>query len=185
MNTAIFLDRDGVIVANRENYIRSWDGIEFLSGALTILARIKNVPEKIVIITNQSVVGRGIISKRAAEEINERLSAVILKAGGRIDGIYMCPHSPADQCDCRKPKAGLLLQAAQDLQIDLSKSIMIGDALTDIEAGQAAGVKTSALLKTGRGKEQLSLPHAKNLAPFPVFSDITAAINTLILSGGE
>jgi histidinol-phosphate phosphatase family protein len=103
---------------------------------------------KIVIVTNQSVVGRGLISLETAIDINSRLIDLIHAQGGQVDGIYMCPHKPEDDCSCRKPKPGLLLQAAQDLSLDLQHSWMIGDAWSDVQAGRTAGVQQTILLTT-------------------------------------
>ncbi|RMH01903.1 MAG: HAD family hydrolase [Chloroflexi bacterium] len=176
---ALFLDRDGVIIENRTHYVRNWEDVSFFPQALTALARIRHVPYKIILVTNQSVVGRGIISLAEAEAINEQIRAEVMAQNGRIDAIYMCPHAPHDLCACRKPHPGLLLQAAQSHQIDLSQSIMIGDALTDIMAGQAAGVRETILLRTGRGNAQLQLPEARLLPPFSVYDDLHTALQAL------
>ena len=180
---AVFLDRDGVIIKNRENYVRSWADVAIYPQALSVLARLREFPYKIVIVTNQSVVGRGGISLAAAKAINERLVAEIVKAGGRIDGVFMCPHAPQDGCDCRKPRPGLLFQAAQALAIDLSSSWMIGDALTDVMAGRAAGVERTALVLTGHGEAQVEWPEADHIGPFTVHADLSAALDNLLRYG--
>ena len=177
---AIFLDRDGVIIENRADYVRSWADVVIYPQALSVLARLRGFSYKVVIVTNQSVVGRGGISLKEAQAINERLVAKIVEAGGRIDGVFMCPHAPRDGCDCRKPLPGLLLQAAQTLPIDLSSSWMIGDALTDLMAGKAAGVKRTALVLTGRGEAQMERPEAERIKPFSVYDDLSAALNKLV-----
>jgi len=125
MYPAIFLDRDGVIIENRSNYVRSWADVQIYPQALNALANISESQYKIVVVTNQSVVGRGYISLEMANEINDRFIAEINKHGGRIDGVYMCPHAPEDNCKCRKPQPGLLLKAAQDLSVNLEQSVMI------------------------------------------------------------
>ena len=180
MQAAIFLDRDGVIIENCRNYVRSWDDVFIFDQALSALAKICSHPFKIIIITNQSAVGQGIISIETAEEINNRLVNLVKEAGGRIDGVYMCPHSPMDNCECRKPKPGLLQQAAQEQSIDLSNSIFIGDAISDLKAAQAAGVPTRILVRTGRGAEQYMQARSFDLEPFEVFEDLLEAINSLI-----
>ncbi len=172
MNKAIFLDRDGVIIENRSNYVRSWADVAFISGAVDTLQRLAATPYKILVVTNQSAVGRGIITLAEAEAINQEFLAVIENAGGRIDGLYMCPHAPQDGCLCRKPLPGLLLNAASDLNINLEKSLMVGDALTDIKAGQQAGVPNSYLVLTGRGADQLNLPGAEAVRPFSVIESL-------------
>jgi D-glycero-D-manno-heptose 1,7-bisphosphate phosphatase len=154
MQPAIFLDRDGVIIENCPNYVRSWADVVIYPQALAALAKLSKLPYKIVIVTNQSAVGRGLISLSSARAINDRLIEEISQHGGRIDGVFMCPHAPDDGCDCRKPLPGLLLQAQQALSLDLSRSLMVGDALTDLLAAQAASVGRAALVRTGRGAAQ-------------------------------
>jgi D-glycero-D-manno-heptose 1,7-bisphosphate phosphatase len=180
MQPAIFLDRDGVIIENCPQYVRSWDDVIIFEQAISALAKISSYPYKLVIITNQSAVGRGIIPSNVAEEINQRLVSLIEKAGGRIDGVFTCPHAPEDACNCRKPKPGLLHLAAQALSIDLSNSILIGDAISDLQAGQAAGVPTRVLVKTGRGAEQHRLAPNLNLEPYQVFETLAEAIANII-----
>lgn len=180
VSPAIFLDRDGVIIENRPNYVRSWADVTLYPQALSVLAQLHELPYKLVIVTNQSVVGRGGISLAAAQEINERLVDTIVEAGGRIDGVFMCPHTPQDNCECRKPRPGLLFQAAQALAIDLSSSWMIGDALTDVMAGKAAGVRRTALVLTGRGEAQAEQPEADRISPFSIYEDLSAALGELL-----
>jgi D-glycero-D-manno-heptose 1,7-bisphosphate phosphatase len=179
MYPAIFLDRDGVIIENRPAYVRSWADVEVFPEALAALARIRNHPYKIVMVTNQSGVGRGLIPAATVDEINRRLLSAVEAAGGHIDAVFTCPHRPEDACDCRKPQPGLLLQAAKALSLDLGRSIMIGDALSDLRAGQAAGVKKLALVKTGRGAKQALLP-ASDLVPFLVCETLGDALSALL-----
>ncbi len=180
MHPALFLDRDGVIIENRDNYIRSWEDVSVFTPALEALARAAGTPYKIVLVTNQSAVGRGIISLEIAQDINRRLVQVIERAGGRIDGVFLCPHAPQDHCDCRKPQPGLIFQAAQALSLDLSRSILIGDSLSDLQAGLAAGVRLVALVRTGLGAGQALSPEAARTAPFPVFDSLDEALTTLL-----
>lgn len=177
---ALFLDRDGVIIENRANYVRRWSDVSIFPQALTALARLHTWPGKIIIVTNQSVVGRGLIPRQRADDINERLIAEITRAGGRIDAVYMCPHAPADNCECRKPKPGLLTRATNRFHIDIRASIMIGDALTDIDAASAAGINIAALVRTGRGRQQAKLPQARNSRPFHVYDTLSDALMALL-----
>jgi D-glycero-D-manno-heptose 1,7-bisphosphate phosphatase len=180
MQPAIFLDRDGVIIENRPNYVRSWAEVEIIDGALTALARLKDSPYKIVIITNQAGIGRGFLTRRAVDAINERLRQEICSANGRIDGIFICPHKPEDVCNCRKPRPGLILLAAQGLDIDLGGSILIGDNLSDIQAGQAAGVGQIMLVRTGLGAEfEQKLP-AAGFPDVPVYDNLAQALAELV-----
>jgi histidinol-phosphate phosphatase family protein len=180
MDPAIFLDRDGVIIENRDHYVRSWDDVVFLPGALEALARLNDTKYKIVIVTNQSAVGRGIISLAEAQAINAQFLKVIQQHGGRIDDIYMCVHAPPQGCDCRKPRPGLIMQAVSERSLDLNRSLLIGDALSDIQAGQNAGVPINILVKTGRGEAQLRLPEAQTLMPFLVFDRFEDAVVSLL-----
>lgn len=177
---ALFLDRDGVIIENRADYVRRWSDVAIFPQALTALSRLRHWSGKIIIVTNQSVVGRGLITRQTADAINERLVREITRAGGRIDAVYMCPHAPADNCNCRKPKPGLLTKATVRFDLDLQQSIMIGDALTDIAAAHAAGVNHAALVRTGLGRQQMTLPEASNAGPFPVYDTLSDALLALI-----
>jgi D-glycero-D-manno-heptose 1,7-bisphosphate phosphatase len=180
MQPAIFLDRDGVIIDNCSQYVRSWEDVVVFDQAISALVKVSSFPYKLVIITNQSAVGRRIIPISTAEEINQRLVGLIEDAGGRIDGVFMCPHAPQDSCNCRKPKPGLLYQASQDLSIDLSRSILIGDAISDLQAGQAAGVQTRILVTTGRGAEQYQLARNIELEPFQVYNTLAEALASIV-----
>jgi histidinol-phosphate phosphatase family protein len=135
MRPAIFLDRDGVVIANHPDYVRSWADVSFIPRALETLATMAGSPYAIVIVTNQAGVGRGLIPLAEAVSINERVRDEIVRAGGRVDGLYLCPHTDADNCDCRKPRPGMLLRAARELRLDLSRSWMVGDALPTRKRG--------------------------------------------------
>lgn len=173
---AIFLDRDGVIIENRENYVRSWYDVEIFPQAVDALVAISQIPYLVILVTNQSAVGRGYITYENAVYINQRLLAIIRAAGGRIDAVYMCPHLPEVGCACRKPQPGLIIQAAAELNIDLSQSVIIGDALTDIQAGQAAGIGELVLVRTGRGHLQESLLPIGILPSIFIFDDLREAV---------
>lgn len=180
LHPALFLDRDGVLIENRDEYVLSWADVVILPGALEALAKASRSPYKIVIVTNQSAIGRGLISLSMAEEINHQLLKKIHEAGGRVDGVFMCPHRPEESCNCRKPQPGLLFQAAQALSLDLNRSILIGDALSDITAGQAAGIAQTILVQTGRGKSQAIKAEAGHLKPFLVYETLAEALAAFI-----
>jgi histidinol-phosphate phosphatase family protein len=180
MFPAIFLDRDGVIIENRSDYVRDWPHVSIFPDAVRALSSPRLKDHKIVIVTNQSAVGRGIISLETAEDINDRLVRLFRDQGSKVDGAYLCPHGPADGCDCRKPKPGLLLRAAKELSLDLKRSWMVGDAWSDIQAGQAAGVRGTIILRTGRGADQLSLPRPVDVQEFLVCDDLLQALETIL-----
>lgn len=179
MYPAVFLDRDGVIIENRDAYVRSWADVAFLPGSLEALARLNASPYRIVIVTNQSAVGRGVITLERALEINRGVIEAITRRGGRVDGSFLCPHAPDADCDCRKPRPGLLFQAASALSLDLGQSILVGDALSDVQAGQNAGVRLTFLVRTGRGAAQASLPSAQSLQPFQICNSLTDVLEFL------
>jgi D-glycero-D-manno-heptose 1,7-bisphosphate phosphatase len=168
LSPALFLDRDGVIIQNRPDYVLRWSQVHVFPWALDALASLAGTSWRIIIVTNQSAIGRGIVPAERVDDINRRLVEKIEKAGGHIDGIYVCPHAPGAGCNCRKPRPGLLIRAAEDLSLDLGNSILVGDALEDIEAGRKAGVPLCALVRTGRGMEQLQRPETARMEPFLV-----------------
>jgi D-glycero-D-manno-heptose 1,7-bisphosphate phosphatase len=179
MYPAVFLDRDGVIIENNDSYVRSWTDVVFIPGSLEALARFNASTYRIIIITNQSAVGRGLITLDCALAINRRVVDMISRQGGRIDGSYICPHSPQDDCECRKPRPGLLFQAAAALSLDLGRSILVGDALTDVMAGQNAGVRQTYLVRTGRGAAQANLSIAHTLQPFQICNSLSDVLKDL------
>jgi D-glycero-D-manno-heptose 1,7-bisphosphate phosphatase len=151
---AVFLDRDGVICENRPDHVKTWDEFQFLPGAKNSLAALSRLGLAVVVVTNQAAIGRGMVSVSAVNEIHRHMMAEVAASGGRIDRIVYCPHRPEENCGCRKPKAGMLLQVANEMGIDLGRSYMIGDAASDLLAGQCAGCQTFMVL-TGRGLQQL------------------------------
>ena len=184
MFPAIFLDRDGVLIENRPDYVREWSQVQILPRALDALSGFQREGFKVVVVTNQSAVGRGLLTLQNALEINERLVKTIKESSGWVDGVYMCPHKPEDQCNCRKPKPGLLLQAAQELSIHLQASWMVGDAWSDLLAGQAAGLRGTIMVRTGRGTAQLLETPPEDLRPFLVSNDLFDAFQTVIQAEG-
>lgn len=179
MFRAVFLDRDGVLIENRSDYVRDWSHVKMLPKVIEALSGFQKEDFKIIIVTNQSAIGRGLMTFEAAHEINNRLVNTIKVNGGWVDGVYMCPHKPEDQCNCRKPQPGLLLQAAQEFSLDLRSSWMVGDAWTDLLAGQSAGVLGTIMVRTGRGTTQLLRAQPQEIKPFLVSDDLFDAFNAV------
>jgi histidinol-phosphate phosphatase family protein len=175
MKPALFLDRDGVIIENKPAYVRRLEDVSFYPQALEAFFKLRSCPYKIIMVTNQSCISRGIVTLEMARAINQQVVHHIEQIGGRIDDLFMCPHSPLDGCSCRKPQPGLLLQAAHKHAIDLPNSFMIGDALSDIKAGQRAGIARTILVSTGRGAAQALLPERESLLPFPEYPTLLEA----------
>lgn len=182
MLSAVFLDRDGVIIHNRDNYVRSWKDVEFYPFSLEALKALSQTEYQIIITTNQSAIGRGILTISQSDAINHRIIEEITNAGGRVDGVYTCPHCPEDHCLCRKPQPGLILDAAEERSIHLPSSIMIGDALTDIQAGFSAGINKLLMVKTGRGNEQSQRSQSANFPQFIVTDNLLSASAIVVSS---
>jgi len=144
----VFLDRDGVININRDDYVKSWDEFVFIQGSKEAIKLLNDNNFWIILVTNQSPIGRGIFSHETLEKIHDKMLQELYQAGAHIDAIYYCPHSPDDKCECRKPKPGLLTRAAEELDIDLKSSILVGDSDGDLEAGNAVGCKTFKVTET-------------------------------------
>lgn len=138
---AIILDRDGVLNKRppKADYVTAWEQFEWLPGAKEALRMFKEANYQIIVITNQAGVARRAMSSDDVENIHARLKEEATRAGGRIDAIYCCPHHWDENCECRKPKPGMLFQAQRDFDLDLSRTIFIGDDERDAEAADAAG----------------------------------------------
>jgi D-glycero-D-manno-heptose 1,7-bisphosphate phosphatase len=157
-NRAFFLDRDGVIIKNVP-YLNTINGIEFLSGVKNAIKIINKSGYKCIIITNQSAIARGIASLEEVYSIHQYIRESLLRDGAIVDAIYFCPHllrakisKYAINCNCRKPKSGMLYKAARDHKVDLANSIMVGDKKSDIIAGGIAGCKSFQLYKPNMHK---------------------------------
>jgi len=175
----VFLGRDGVINENRSEYVKSWDEFRFLPGALASLARLARSPFAIVVLSNQSAINRGLVSRSEVDAINGRMVRQVEANAGRIDGVYVCPHRPDEGCSCRKPEPGLLHQAAAELAIDLNSSYVVGDALADMQAGLRARC-TPLLVRTGRGEEELGRAQEAKVVDFVYFPDLLQAVDFIL-----
>lgn len=184
LRPAVFLDRDGTINVEKD-YLYRVEDFQFISGAPEALRRLKAAGFLLIVVTNQSGVARGYFPREAVCRLHEHLQRQLLKVSAAIDGFYVCPHHPVEgqgeyqvDCDCRKGAPGMLLQAAGDHGIDLSRSFMIGDKLADIEAGVAAGCQP-VLVRTGYGARD----EAKVMALFPgtrVCKDLSEAAGMIL-----
>jgi D-glycero-D-manno-heptose 1,7-bisphosphate phosphatase len=158
---AVFLDRDGTINVEVQ-YLSQVEDFQFIPGVPWALKCLKEAGFLLVVVTNQSGIGRGLYDEAALDSIHNHMHEDLAKYGASIDACYFCPHHPEHatgdylkECGCRKPLPGMLQRAAEDLDIDLGASFMIGDKLADVEAGLAAGC-TSLLVLTGYGSAQAS-----------------------------
>ena len=181
----VILDRDGVINHDSDDYIKSPDEWQPLPGSLEAIARLCRADYTVVVATNQAGVGRGLFSLEMLIRIHSKMASSIRDKGGRLDAVFFCPHSPPDQCGCRKPKPGMLLEISDRLGIGLSGVPVVGDSMRDLEAAAAAGAMP-VMVQTGRGRltqEKLSqgeLSHT--LGQIPVYADL-AAFTDAVLDG--
>ena len=147
----IFLDRDGVINHDSPDYIKSWAEFEFLPGSLEALRLLSRRGYRLILITNQSIINRGMVPLEVLSDIHEHMCQSVADAGGRIEAIFFCPHRPDENCACRKPKPGLIRQAVQRYGINPADAMMIGDNAKDILCGRNAGCGATMLVQTGSG----------------------------------
>lgn len=174
-NRAVFLDRDGVINVNRPNNVTAWHEFVFETGSLPALVRLAETDFQLIVVSNQSGIGRGQMTRSTVDEIHAQMKRVIEHAGGRLDRIYYCPHAPQDQCTCRKPSPEMLLNGRADLDLDLTQSFFIGDWIDDVRAARNAGV-TPLLVRTGRGADALQEILRANLPLPDIFDNLAHAV---------
>jgi len=158
--SAIFLDRDGVVIrkAPAGEYVTDWCEVEFLPGSLEAIAAFSRFGYKVIIVTNQRGVATGKIQLCKLQDIHTRMKEVIAGYGGDVAGIYCCPHDSSESCTCRKPKPGMLLQAAAEHQLLLPECWMVGDTATDIAAGKSVGCKTALITQLETVKQSAERP---------------------------
>lgn len=152
LRPAAFVDRDGTINVER-HYLGSPEELELISGAAAGLKQLREQGYVLVVLTNQSGVARRYFTLDAVAAVHARLAEMLAAEGVTLDGVYICPHGPADACDCRKPLPGMALKAAADLGLDLARSVMIGDKAADLGLGRAIGART-VLVRTGHGRAE-------------------------------
>jgi D-glycero-D-manno-heptose 1,7-bisphosphate phosphatase len=180
MKQAVFLDRDGVI--NEEvNYLSEPDQLRLIPGAAEAIARLNQVGLPVIVITNQAGVARGYYPEAQIEVVHAALTHQLAQAGAHIDRFYYCPHHPTEglplyrmECNCRKPKPGLLLQARQDFDLDLQRCFVIGDNHSDIALSQSTGCRT-VLVLTGHGA-RVWREWREDFQPEHVAPDLSAAV---------
>ncbi|MFC1815923.1 D-glycero-beta-D-manno-heptose 1,7-bisphosphate 7-phosphatase [Thermodesulfobacteriota bacterium] len=173
----VFLDRDGVINRDAPDYIKSWSEFEFLPNSLAAIKHLTQAGFDTIIITNQSVINRKMTSKQELESIHARMTATVQSKGGLIKDIFFCPHTPADQCDCRKPQPGLIYQVQKTYHINLASAFMVGDSAKDIECAHNAGCGHAILVKTGNGTKAEKMLAEKKIRPDYVAKDLHEAVN--------
>lgn len=175
----IILDRDGVINEDSDQYIKSIDEWMPIPGSLEAIARLNQADYRVVVATNQSGVARGLFGFDTLNRMHTKMLKMLADVGGEIDGIFFCPHTPEENCECRKPKAGLLLDIAKRFDVDLTGVPVIGDSLRDLEAARLVNA-APILVRTGKGERTLA--KGEGLDGVPVYDDLAGAVDAILKS---
>ncbi|QQE06351.1 D-glycero-beta-D-manno-heptose 1,7-bisphosphate 7-phosphatase [Cupriavidus sp. ISTL7] len=175
----VILDRDGVINLDSDQFIKTPDEWIPIPGSLEAIAALNEAGYRVVVASNQSGIGRGLFEMSALNAMHEKMYKALARLGGRVEAIFFCPHTAADACDCRKPKPGLIQQAAQRFGIELRGVPIVGDSLRDLEAGVALGC-TPHLVRTGKGEGTLA---KGGLPPGTLVHDDLRAFSRWLLEG--
>lgn len=173
----IILDRDGVINEDSDEYIKSPEEFIPIPGSLEAIARLNHAGYMVLVATNQSGIARGYFSMDTLTQIHDKLKRLLNAYGGRIDGIFFCPHGPEDKCYCRKPQPGLYEEISQRLDIDLYNVPAVGDSLRDLQAAQLVGARP-ILVRTGKGERTIT--KGEGLDGVPVFANLADYVDHLL-----
>lgn len=186
MNRVVFLDRDGTLNVEVEGFLTRPDQLRLLQGAGDAVARLNRAGYRVALISNQSAIGRGLLTEAGLEEIHRELARRLAEHGGFLDSIDYCPHHPdacvaayRAVCDCRKPSPGLLHRAARRWDADLERSHLIGDDLRDVELALAAPV-TPWLVRTGKGRQAEAAARARLGPRLRVVDDLAGAVDAIL-----
>ena len=175
---AIFIDRDGVInYSPPHRFVTRWEQFRFLPRSLRALRMLKIHRQLVIVVSNQSAVGRRLMTRRRLQEITKRMKGIVRDAGGKIDAVNYCLHRPPAGCPCRKPRLGLLKRAARRFRIDLQRSFVVGDDKKDIEMGHAAGCRTVLVLS---GKQTRSSARRMVVPADRVAKDLLEAVQWIL-----
>lgn len=169
----VLLDRDGVINFDSEHYIKSPAEWKAIPGSLEAIAKLNQAGMKVAVVTNQSGIGRGLYDLETLAAIHHKMETELNAHGGHFDGIYFCPHHPDDQCDCRKPKPGMAIQAMHDFGISPEETIFIGDSYRDLQAAIAARC-TPTLVLTGNGLKTQTTKDVSHITTYQNLAECVA-----------
>ncbi len=180
LQKVVFLDRDGVINREGSSYVTTWSQFKFLPGSIKAIKRLTENGFTVILITNQSIINRKMVCLKTLETIHHNMKKVIESQGGKIKDVFFCPHMPEDECACRKPKPGMILEAKKKYNIDLSSAFMVGDRSKDIACARNAGCAFAILVKSGNGLyTEYSLDEHKYV-PDHVAKDLYEAVTWII-----
>jgi D-glycero-D-manno-heptose 1,7-bisphosphate phosphatase len=173
----VILDRDGVINQDSDQFIKNTTEWKPIPGSLEAIAKLNHGGYRVVVASNQSGIGRGLLDMGALNAINDKMYRVLAQVGGRIDALFYCPHAADANCDCRKPKPGMFVDIAQRFNVDLAGVPSVGDSLRDLQAAATAGAQPMLVL-TGKGEKTKAtggLPDGT-----PVFADLAEAVRFIV-----
>lgn len=176
----IILDRDGVINYDLPEHVRSPEDWMPIPGSLEAIARMNHAGNRVVVVTNQSGLGRRLFDIETLNRIHEKMHRHIAEVGGTVEAVFFCPHVPRDNCSCRKPRPGLLKSISSRLRLPLRNVPFVGDSYRDIEAARSAGARP-VLVRTGNGSELLAKA-GNELAGVEVHDDLAAFTDALLAS---
>lgn len=179
----IILDRDGVINEDSDEYIKSPDEFIPIAGSLEAIARLNQAGYMVMVATNQSGLARGLFTIDDLNNMHDKLRRLLSACGGRINGIVFCPHGPDDNCDCRKPKPGMLNEIAQRCNTSLEDVPVVGDSLRDLQSALLVGARP-VLVKTGKGLRTLEAIAQQSdnaeLSSIPVYDNLSDYVDSLL-----
>ena len=174
----LIIDRDGVINQDSDDYIKSLDEWLPLPGSIEAIARLSHAGFRVAVASNQSGLARGLLSLNELNAMHRRLRELLSEQGGRIEMIAFCPHAPGEDCNCRKPRPGMLLDIGARLSVDIGGAPFIGDSLSDVDAARAAGMEPW-LVRTGKGERTLGYSRDR-LSGVRVFENLRTAADALL-----
>ena len=180
LDKVVFLDRDGVINLDSSDYIKSWSEFKFIPRSIEAIKELTLKGFNAIVITNQSVINRNMVSGKGLEHIHASMKNEVKSGGGLIKDIFFCPHIPEDNCDCRKPRPGLIFQAQKAYSIDLKDAVMVGDSAKDIECARNAGCGKAILVKTGNGAKAEKTLEKKKICPDYIAQDLYEAVQWIV-----
>ena len=178
----VLLDRDGVINEEIDGYVRSADDWVPIEGSIDAIARLTQADYRIVVVTNQSGIARGLLTIEDLQAIHRKMHETVAGNGGKIDAVFICPHKPDDDCSCRKPRPGLLKSIMERLDTDLVGVPLVGDSLRDVQSAMVVGANP-VLVRTGHGEH--TLEQNLHLDKVQVFDDLAGFVDDLLGMGAD
>ena len=175
----IIIDRDGVINEDSDAYIKNTEEWIPLEGSLDAIARLNRAGYTVTVATNQSGLSRGYFDLKTLSAMHRKMESLLAEQGGHIDAVFYCPHGPKDDCDCRKPKPGLLNEIGKRFQTKLDNVLFVGDTLSDVRAAVAANAKP-VLVRTGKGDKTEKLLKENGFEDVPVYKNLSKVVDAIL-----